>query len=784
METRARGQGLKRIITKFWVWLGGETSASSSPFTESETSPFTDGSPDPSPILGSSNTHFQNYDTQDVPQARPKKSAKTSPQFTLTVKEGDTLFNIADSVNVSVQALIQINQLRSQKIYIGQELVLPDTATPPPNHLEKSSRLQAPPPQNATQQPSRQENSQLTIGPDPRPRVQGKLDLQLPSDKQKNASKPATQPQSANKATPSPISIEAFRRKRSDNETVTSHDGSNSDRPQPQKPHSESKKTPSTSNQPSSSPKKPISKPLPTEIPFDSPEVLPENEIYKETPQPLERPKTKSYPQKKASPSKQDQPSRREHGNLSQPQKRPASVTPSPNQNPKETASKTSTPNPVRQPDVSTQEEKHPSKPKSISSDSTPAVQSNDAKQGISSLTKSHLLKLKPPSPEKQAARRSVEETRQTLKNVTKRQVERVDDTASRPRVADSPRSKQQPSHPTQSQFAKNAIQAIYVAYHLLGNAQTLLTINRHLRHSRINAVVIDIKNENGFLSYPSQVPLAATVGANRRLVLDMAKLVSAFKQEGVYTIARIVSFKDSLLSNANPEFAAKQPDGTGQWKDKTGAGWVDPFLADVWQYNIQLAREAVNFGFDEVQFDSLCFPTYDLEGQPQFSQTLSTEARTNAISGFLSAARGALPQSDIKLAMTTTGYVAWRQDDALIGHKLERVGPYLDVLTPVLFPSSFSSGIPNHPNPMDNIQLVIAKSTEQIVQRLVKLAPECKVRPWLQDFPDETFTHHPLGVDDIQAQIQGAVQAQASGYAFWNPQSDYRFEAYRPSTI
>ena len=43
-------------------------------------------------------------------------------------------------------------------------------------------------------------------------------------------------------------------------------------------------------------------------------------------------------------------------------------------------------------------------------------------------------------------------------------------------------------------------------------------------------------------------------------------------------------------------------------WRDNKGTAWVDPYKEKVWDYNIEIAKEAASLGFDEIQFDYVDF--------------------------------------------------------------------------------------------------------------------------------------------------------------------------------
>ncbi len=323
-----------------------------------------------------------------------------------------------------------------------------------------------------------------------------------------------------------------------------------------------------------------------------------------------------------------------------------------------------------------------------------------------------------------------------------------------------------------------DAIRALYLSYFAVGHPDSLKRMFQLLTNTEFNAVVIDIKGEHGWISYPTQIPRAFGIETAHPTAKNFAVLMQEFKARGIYTIARIVTFKDKPLATARPELALKTTAGA-LWQDKDGAGWSDPFLKPVWDYNIQLAVEAAQKEFDEIQFDYLRFPSASPAGPPQFSQEVSKETRVAAISSFLSAARGQLKPFNVNLAADTFGYTCWRKDDTLIGQDIEKMAPYLDVLSPKLYPSSFGNGIPNYKLPVAHPYEVIHQSAQQAVQRVSRFS--CKVRPWLQDFADYRFDGRVYGKEEIQAQIKGAFDAGGSGFMVWNPDLNYTANAYAP---
>jgi LysM repeat protein len=358
-----------------------------------------------------------------------------------------------------------------------------------------------------------------------------------------------------------------------------------------------------------------------------------------------------------------------------------------------------------------------------------------------------------------------------------------------RPRPEPKPKPEPHPSPPPVVDIDPNfppqgpadAIRGLYVSYFAIGHAGLRQHVFDLLDSTEFNAVVIDAKGDHGWISYPTKISLAHEIGAARPTAKDFETVMAELKRRRVYTIARIVTFKDNPFSNSYPEYAVKssRANGSSLWLDREELGWSDPFLRPVWDYNIQVAAEAAQLGFDEVQFDCVRFPNPSQAGAPLFSQEATKEARIAAIAGFLSAVCGQLKPFAVKIAADVFGYTCWRKDDTQIGQDIARMAEYLDVLSPMLYPSTFGSGIPGYKNAIAHPYEVVYESARRAVARLSHF--NCTVRPWIQDFPDYRFDKRVYGQEEIQAQIKGCFDAGSSGFMVWDPRVKYTDGAYAP---
>jgi hypothetical protein len=316
-------------------------------------------------------------------------------------------------------------------------------------------------------------------------------------------------------------------------------------------------------------------------------------------------------------------------------------------------------------------------------------------------------------------------------------------------------------------------VKAAYLTYYGVADRGIRGRVLDLLAKTELNAVVIDVKGDRGWIPYRTQVPEALAAGAQGPIILkDFGTMLAELKAGGVYTIARVVTFKDNVLARARPDLAVID-NWTGQaWIDNERLAWVDPFRPEVWRYNIAIAREAALKGFDEIQFDYVRFPTDGRVGQARYSKPNTRATRLPAVAGFLEQARRELAPLGVFVAADIFGYTAFNEGDTDIGQRIEELVPHLDFICPMVYPSGYHLGIPGYRNPVMHPYQVVFESVRLIRKRA---APHLVgVRPWLQDFRDYAFDRRTFGPVEIRAQMKGADDGGAVGWMLWNPRNEY----------
>lgn len=317
---------------------------------------------------------------------------------------------------------------------------------------------------------------------------------------------------------------------------------------------------------------------------------------------------------------------------------------------------------------------------------------------------------------------------------------------------------------------------ALYLSVFGIGSSVLRADALKVIEQTELNALVIDVKDDRGLVPYRSASVAASGLGPQKPItVADMPALVQGLHERGLYLIARVVVFKDDHWATAHPQWAVHKADGS-LWRDGEDIAWIDPFQHDAWGRSLAIAEEAAAMGFDEVQFDYLRFP--DATGLA-FSEPNTESRRVAAITGFLDAARERLTRYNVLIAADIFGYVAWNTNDTLIGQHLESLVSHVDVLSPMLYPSGFTFGIPDHRDPVAEPYDVIEHTLRRAQQRTSQ-SGVCW-RPWLQAFRDYAFDRRVFGAHEIRQQIDAAQASNSNGWMLWNPRNHYSEEGLKP---
>jgi hypothetical protein len=300
------------------------------------------------------------------------------------------------------------------------------------------------------------------------------------------------------------------------------------------------------------------------------------------------------------------------------------------------------------------------------------------------------------------------------------------------------------------------------------------------LRDTELNAMVIDAKNDTGQVTYDSDVPLANEIGSDdTKPIPDMKTLLQKLKQNDIYTIARIVVFKDPYLSGVRKDMAMRTKSGA-VWRDNKGVAWVDPYHPEVQSYNIALAKEAARLGFDEIQFDYVRFPEngkkVDAEVAFRNDNKLS---KAELIEQFLRKAKEELP--NVPISADVFGLTPSIEDDMGIGQEWNKLSPTIDVISPMVYPSHYRDGALGIDHPDLQPYATVRRAMQDALRKNARLGQEQKqpaqIRPWLQDFTATWVRNHQTyGTVQVKEQIKAAKELGVDQFLLWNPSCQYTY--------
>jgi hypothetical protein len=287
------------------------------------------------------------------------------------------------------------------------------------------------------------------------------------------------------------------------------------------------------------------------------------------------------------------------------------------------------------------------------------------------------------------------------------------------------------------------------------------------MKQQGLNAIELDVKDENGDVGFPVNVPLARQVGSAKRYY-DPQLAVAKIHAAGLYLVGRVVTFEDPQLSANAPWSAIRRADGS-RWLNNAGLGWTNPYDKRVWKYNVDIAVQAAKLGFDEIQFDYVRFPSDGDISQIVYPGT-HAQPMGWTIPLFLKYARQRLKPLGVRLSVDVFGLSATR--NLGIAQFPRRIAPYVDAIYPMVYPSHYVSGEYGIVDPDSRPGTTVAYSLRDFRDKL--RGRRAKVIPWLQDFSlGRTYT-----LSDVQDQIQAARLEHTKGFMLWNAAGIYTTKA------
>lgn len=333
-----------------------------------------------------------------------------------------------------------------------------------------------------------------------------------------------------------------------------------------------------------------------------------------------------------------------------------------------------------------------------------------------------------------------------------------------------------------------DSTRALYVNAWAAGSRSRMSELIRIADETEINAFVVDVKESDTFLAYDSTaIPLAKEIGADTRPATKwMPALIDTLRAHRIYPIARIVVFKDRMLAEKKPELAIRNTSGA-VWRDNKGGAWVNPYDKRVWDYNIAIAKEALDMGFSELQWDYVRFPDVTAHARTVMSYPGSDgKSRSDNIRDFLRYSKEQLAPYNVPVAADVFGLVTHLEGDVEIGQNWEKVISTADVVLPMVYPSHYYAGLYGMARPQSMPYEVVRLASTDAAERTKWVADSTKgktgeVMPWLEAMSIRGYT---FGPNELRRQIQAVYDAGLKSWSLWNPGSKYGefLDALRPA--
>lgn len=335
--------------------------------------------------------------------------------------------------------------------------------------------------------------------------------------------------------------------------------------------------------------------------------------------------------------------------------------------------------------------------------------------------------------------------------------------------------------------YPEDGVKGVFSTAHSAGGSR-MDTLTDLINNTELNAMVIDIKDDHGNVTLELDSDNELVQQMTNNIIGDPEELMDHLEENNIYPIARIVVFKDTILAKEKPEWSFTH--GNGEvWSNRRGESFVNPYLKEVWDYNVDIAIEAAKLGFKDIQFDYVRFPegfeTRDRElnyGHGHYGSdsenVINMEFRNQAVTDFVAYAREQLQPYGADLSVDIFGYAAVVRETPGIGQSFPGIAKEVDVISSMIYPSHWGLGnldvaIPD----LDPYQVVYNYSIieNEIMDELGEDAPIS--RPWIQDFTASYLGagyYKSYGAQEVSDQVRALNENGINEFLLWNAGNTY----------
>ena len=352
----------------------------------------------------------------------------------------------------------------------------------------------------------------------------------------------------------------------------------------------------------------------------------------------------------------------------------------------------------------------------------------------------------------------------------------------------------------------------VYITSCVVGTPSFRREVVKLVEETELNSIIIDIKDYTGTLSFPPKSETLKPFESAKCAAPDMREFIKELHDKGIYVIGRITVFQDPFLAARRPDLAVKKKSDGSTWKDYKGISFTDPGSKEVWDHILAISRESYDIGFDELNFDYVRFPSDGPMGDIAFFWSGNRD-KSDVLEEFFRYLSAELKPLGVVTSVDVFGMTTTNTDDLNIGQVLEKVAPYFDFVSPMVYPSHYPPRFNGWANPNANPYDVVKFSMESAVKRFLATStpvalsgvaplasttpPVCateqcaagrpfypkkawhieKLRPWLQDF-DYGGNYD---IAEVRAQITAVYDAGLTSWMLWAPSNIYTKDALLP---
>jgi hypothetical protein len=335
--------------------------------------------------------------------------------------------------------------------------------------------------------------------------------------------------------------------------------------------------------------------------------------------------------------------------------------------------------------------------------------------------------------------------------------------------------------------YPADGVKGIYVTAYSVGYEEKFNKLVDYVDSNDLNAMVIDIKDDMGVVTADFNSADSHIQENTEEYIPDVHELMDVMEEKQIYPIARIVTFKDTLLANEQPEMSFTNSNGS-VWKASNGESFINPFLKQTWDYAVNVGIEAAKVGFKEIQFDYVRFPegfevwgdtlNYDMGEYADLEMT-DDEKRVKAITDFTAYAKEKLMPYGVDVSVDIFGYTASVVEASGIGQNFPQISENVDVISSMIYPSHWGTDYFGIYKPDLYPYELVAEYIKVENELLATLETPPTSRPWLQDFTASYLGsgfYQTYGKAQVDAQVQALADAGVNEFLLWNALNNYTY--------